>query len=307
MSDPMAPPLRMPQTRPPLARMLRIHALLQKGKYPNCATLAKRLEVSAKTAQRDIEFMRDRLELPVDYDRTRRGYYYTEEVTNFPTVQVSEGEVVALLVAQKAMEQYRGTPFEKILRRAVEKLAAGLEDEVSLGQADIIDTFSFHAFGVAPVAPVVFERLARAVRTRREVTFDYTKPKTGRTESRRVQPWHLANLDHCWYLIAHDPAKDALRHFALPRIKAVKIEHKTFRWPAEFSPREYFATAFGAYAGGKPQEVRIEFDATAAPFIKERVWHESQELQSLPDGRLILTMKVARLEPVENWVRSWGG
>lgn len=307
MSDPMAPPRRMPQTRPPLARMLRIHALLQKGKYPNCATLARQLEVSAKTAQRDIEFMRDRLELPVDYDRGRHGYYYTEEVVNFPTVQVSEGEVVALLVAQKAMEQYRGTPFEKILRRAVEKLAAGLEDEVSLGQADIIDTFSFHAFGVAPVEPVVFERLARAVRTRREVTFDYTKPKTGRTEIRRVQPWHLANLDQCWYLIARDPAKDAVRHFALPRIKAVKVELKSFRRPEDFSPRDYFATAFGSYAGGKPQEVRIEFDATAAPFIKERVWHESQKLESLPDGRLILTMKVARLEPVENWVRSWGG
>lgn len=307
MSNPMAPPRRMPQTRPPLARMLRIHALLQKGKYPNCATLARQLEISTKTAQRDIEFMRDRLELPVDYDRMRHGYYYTEEVTNFPTVQVSEGEVVALLVAQKAMEQYRGTPFEKTLRRAVEKLAAGLEEEISLGQADILDTFSFHAFGIAPVEPAVFERLARAVRARREVTFDYTKPRTGRTETRRVQPWHLANLEQCWYLIARDPAKDAVRHFALPRIKAVRVEQKTFRRPAEFSPREYFATAFGPYAGGKPQEVRIEFDATAAPFIKERVWHPSQKLEPLPDGPLILTMKVARLEPVENWVRSWGG
>jgi len=297
---------KLPHTRPPLARMLRIHELLQKGKHPNCTTLAKQLEISIKTAQRDIEFMRDRLALPIEYDPVKRGYGYTEEVANFPTVQVSEGEVVALLVAQKAMEQYRGTPFENTLRRAVEKLAAGLEEDITFAHADILDTFSFHAFGVAPVDPTVFERLARAVRARREVTFDYTKVKTGRTETRRVQPWHLANLDHCWYLVAHDLNKDAVRHFALHRIKAVKMESKTFRRPEGFSPRDYFATAFGPYAGGKPQEVKIEFDATVAPFIKERVWHPLQKLEPLPDGRLVLTMKVARLEPVENWVRSWG-
>ena len=305
-TDPMPPEKKLPQTRPPLARMLRIHALLQQDKYPNCATLAKQLEISTKTAQRDLEFMRDRLDLPLDYDRVRHGYHYTEEVVNFPTVQVTEGEVVALLVAQKAMEQYRGTPFEQPLRRAVEKLAAGLEDEVSFDLGDTLDTFSFHAFGVAPVEPAVFERLAQAVRARREVTFDYTKPKTGRTEPRHVQPYHLANLQQCWYLIARDVTKDAFRLFALPRIKAVKLTREAFRRPADFSVRDFLANAFGPYAGGSTQTVKIEFDAQAAPYIRERIWHKSQTLEPLPDGRLILTMQVPRLEPVNYWVESWG-
>lgn len=286
--------------------MLRIHALLQQDRRPNCSTLSKQLEISTKTAQRDLEFMRDRLELPIEYDPATRGYVYTEEVVNFPTVQVSEGEVVALLVAQKAMEQYRGTPFEETLRRAVQKLVASLEDEVNFELGDILDTFSFQSFGVAPVDPVVFERIAQAVRDQREITFDYTKARTGRTESRHVQPYHLANLQQCWYLIARDVAKGELRLFALPRIAAVKPGRKAFRRPVDFSPRDYLANAFGPYAAGKLQEVKIEFAAAVAPYIKERIWHASQKLESLPDGRLILTMTVARLELVESWVRSWG-
>jgi proteasome accessory factor B len=303
----MAAAPKVPQSRPPLERMLRIHGLLQHGKRPNCSTLAKQLEVSVKTAQRDIEFMRDRLNLPIDYDRTTHGYFYTEPVTNFPTVQVSEGEVVALLVAQKAMEQYRGTPFEKMLRTAVQKLAAGLADDISFGFADLVETFSFHTLGVAPVDPTVFERLAQAVRTRRETSFDYTKLKTGRTEARNVRPYHLVCLEQCWYLIAHDCARDALRLFALPRIKSVRLGRKTFVRPATFSARDHLANSFGAYAGATTQEVKIEFDTFAAPYIRERIWHESQKLKSQSAGGLVLTMKISRLVQVTSWVLSWGG
>jgi predicted DNA-binding transcriptional regulator YafY len=71
----MAAAPKVPQSRPPSERMLRIQGLLQHGKRPNCSALAKQLEISVKTAQRDIEFMRDRLNLPIDYDRTTHGYF----------------------------------------------------------------------------------------------------------------------------------------------------------------------------------------------------------------------------------------
>jgi proteasome accessory factor B len=60
-------------SRPPLARMHRIHEALQRGSHPNCSTLAREIEVAVKTIQRDIEFMRDQLGLPIEYDQARRG------------------------------------------------------------------------------------------------------------------------------------------------------------------------------------------------------------------------------------------
>ena len=71
--------------------MLRIHQAIQSGKHPNAVTLALDLEVSTKSIHRDLEFMRDRLQLPLQYNNDHKGYYYTEEVANFPTLQISEG------------------------------------------------------------------------------------------------------------------------------------------------------------------------------------------------------------------------
>src|SRR6266404_6398331 len=95
--------------RPPLQRMLRIHQAIQAGKFPNATKLAKELEVSTKSVHRDLDFMRDRLELPLEWKAGRRGYHYTAKVSTFPAVQISEGELVALVVAEKALQQYRGT------------------------------------------------------------------------------------------------------------------------------------------------------------------------------------------------------
>src|SRR5205814_9827800 len=117
-------------SRPPLERMMRLHEKLKAGKFPNCRKLAEELEVSSKTIHSDIDFMRDRLGLPIEYDQLHFGFAYTEPVTSFPSIEVSEGEIVALFVAQKAMEQYKGTPFEKSLNTAFEKISQGLKDTI---------------------------------------------------------------------------------------------------------------------------------------------------------------------------------
>ena len=54
---------RAGSTRRPIQRIYVIHEAVQEGSYPNCRTLAERLEVTDKTIQRDISFMRDELGL----------------------------------------------------------------------------------------------------------------------------------------------------------------------------------------------------------------------------------------------------
>jgi predicted DNA-binding transcriptional regulator YafY len=71
---------RLALSRPPLERMALIHGELLAGKYPNSQTLAQMLEVSPKSIQRDIDFMRDRLRLPIEYDPRAWGFYYTTQM-----------------------------------------------------------------------------------------------------------------------------------------------------------------------------------------------------------------------------------
>src|ERR1035441_5022007 len=109
-------------SRPPWDRVLQKAQALQSGKFPNASTPAREIEVATKTIHRDIEFMRDRLGLPVEYDSRRIGYFYTEEVSAFPNIQITEGELFALIVAEKALQQYRGTSFEKPILSAIRKM-----------------------------------------------------------------------------------------------------------------------------------------------------------------------------------------
>jgi predicted DNA-binding transcriptional regulator YafY len=97
-------------TRPPFERMQKIFEAIKSGKYPGRDTLAADIEVVSKTIQRDIDFMRDRFQLPIEYSRGHKGYYFSEPIENFPFFQLSEHELVSLLVAQKQWPSTKALP-----------------------------------------------------------------------------------------------------------------------------------------------------------------------------------------------------
>src|SRR5437762_12358233 len=198
-------------SRTPLERMMRLHATLKARRFPNCQKIAAELEVSAKTIQRDIDFMRDRLGLPIDYHPQEFGFYYTEAVTGFPSIEVSEGEITALFVAQKALAQYKGTPFEKPLRSAFRKITDGLKDRVSFSWTDLEDVISFRSAGASPADLELFELVSKGVLRSVELEFEYRKLKSNAYEARRVRPYHLGCLEHQWYLFAEDLTRQQLR------------------------------------------------------------------------------------------------
>lgn len=286
--------------------MMQIHEALRSGALVNCTKLVKSLEVSRKTIVRDIAFMRDQLDLPIEFDPKAGVYRYSSPVSAFPTVNVTEGELLALLVAQRALEQYRGTPFHRQLEIAFEKLAGGLRDRISFSPADELRTVSFKNFGLGKTDLATFNPLSAAVLHHEEVTFRYRKPGTTSASERRVHPYHLANRENLWYLVGFDTERQALRTFALPRISAVNRTKTIFERPADFSPETFFANALGVLGGTGDYRVVIRFTAAAAERVREREWHESQELRELKGGALELEMRLGALEEAEQWILGWG-
>lgn len=302
----MAQGAALPSSRPPLARILRIHEQLQDGKLTNCTKLAKLLEVSTKTISRDLEFMRDQLGLPVEYDPKIYAWRYTHPVKNFPTVQISEGELLALLVAQKALEQYRGTPYHDQLAQAFAKLSAGLRDQVSFTPSTALGNVSFHHLGLSKADLTIFQHLTHALSDSREIEFTYQKPHTSAPEVRRLHPYHLSNRENAWYVVGHDPDKHALRTYAVGRMKKIALSQRQFTKPTEFSPESYYAKSFGAFVGTGDHRVVIRFNPTVAAQIRERFWHDSQEFKELPKGQLELRLHLNSLDEIQRWVLGWG-
>src|SRR4051812_44689484 len=293
-------------SRPPLERMMRLHAALKARHFPNCQKIAAELEVSAKTIQRDIDFMRYRLGLPIEYHPQEFGFFYSEPVTAFPNIEVSEGEITALLVAQKALAQYKGTPFERPLQSAFRKLTDGLKDRLSFSWHDLEEAISFRSAGSSPADLELFEAVSKSVLRSVELEFDYRKLNSAGYEERRVRPYHLGCLENQWYLFADDLERRQLRTFALPRMRAVKLTTKGFRRPADFSIAQILSGSFGVHSGGKKQRIRIEFDSFAARLVAERKWHESQRIREMPSGSILLELELGGLEEIERWILSWG-
>lgn len=285
---------------------MRIHQALQSGGYPNATALAREIEVATKTIHRDIEFMRDRLNLPVEFDASRNGYFYTGEVSAFPTMQITEGEIVALVVAEKALQQYRGTSFEKPLLSAIKKMEQALPETISLNLADIERTISFRTRAEAVLNLEVFDGLARAVAQRRQLELLYRKPGQS-AEKRLVDPYHLANINGEWYLFAFDHARKDLRTFVPARIQSVKQTGKSFERTQKFSLERRLRDSFGVHAGEGKFEVVIHFSPRAADYIREKKWHPSQSLSDLKNGGVELRMQLSSLAEVQRWVLSWAG
>ena len=281
--------------------MLRIHQAIQSGKYPNATKLAGELEVTTKTIHRDIEFMRDRLELPIEYDGSKFGYHYTEEVTAFPTVQITEGELFALIVAEKALQQYRGTTFEKPLLSAIKKMEQSLPETISINLPDLEQTISFRTRAEQILDLEIFDALAKAAAHRRQIELTYRKPGRTESEQRIVDPYHLANINGEWYLFAFDQLRQDIRTFAPARIQTVKATGKTFPRPQKFSLEKRLRDSFGVQSGEGQHDVVIRFDARVADYVREKKWHESQELRELKGGAVELRLKLSSLNEIERW------
>lgn len=293
-------------SRPPLERMMRIHEALRAGGYPNCFRLGREMEVSYKTIQRDIDFMRDRMDLPIEYDAVRHGFHYARPVASLPTVTVSEGELVALLVAQKALEQYRGTPFERPIASAFEKLAASLPAEQGVSIHELSNAVSFKPASLASADLRIFSRAADAVLHGREIAFDYAAlGKTART-TRRMQPYHLGCISDQWYLIGLDPDRGAERTFALARMRRLRFTGRRFSKPEDFSIEAFLSGSFSAFQARETKQVRLRLEGIAAKLASERKWHASQKLKSLSGGRVEITLRVGIAPDLENWILSLG-
>ncbi|MCH7228741.1 helix-turn-helix transcriptional regulator [Haloferula sp. A504] len=303
---------RVGKTRAPMERIYHIHKAIEEGRLPNCSILADELEVTPKTVQRDINFMRDRLQLPLEYDDQAHGYRYTEDVSNFPVFEVGAEELAGLFLARQALESVRGTQLEQTMRNVFAKLTRSMEGKVKFAWADLDKALSRKPQGVTKTDLKLFGKLAEAVLERREVEFGYRKLGSDRSEKRRIRPYHLGEVDQCWYLIGYDLERDALRTFAFPRIRAAKARKETFEVPDNFDGPAYLGTSFGIWTDPEnpdyKQEVRIELSGYAARLVQERRWHPSQQVTALnaTASRVEVRFEVGRLEELVRWTLSWG-
>ena len=80
-------------------RIIWLHKRIKDGYYPNAMRLSERFGISHRQAQRDCDYLRRKLEAPVAFDRSKQGYYYTENFSLPDSIRVEDPRDISNLVA----------------------------------------------------------------------------------------------------------------------------------------------------------------------------------------------------------------
>jgi predicted DNA-binding transcriptional regulator YafY len=154
-------------------RFLMIDSLIREGKRPNTGQLAAKLEVTARTIQRDIEYMRDMFGAPIEHDQTNRGFYYSEPNFFIKSVPLTEGELFSIALFDQLLDQYRNTPLENSLRTIFNKIIQCLPDNVNVDANFLTTQMSFIPDTAGKIDRKAFKAIFTALKTRHTIAFDY--------------------------------------------------------------------------------------------------------------------------------------
>src|SRR4030066_1115946 len=265
---------------------------VRSGKYPNATSLSGQFEISVKTAQRDIEFMRDRLNCPLSYDQSRKGYYYEDDTFSLPMVYLSSEELASLLIARKFLKDISGGYVGKEISTVIEKITAILKKHVA--EENLIDdALSFQLIEYSPAPEEVFKSVLEGCLKRRSLSFTYRSLTRDDQTTRTVDPYHLLNYMGTWHLIAYCHLRKDLRNFVFGRMSDLRVLENTFTIPKSFNIQEHLQAAFGIYKGIPTKEVTLRFSPEKARWIIGQVWHKDQKTKILKDGSLELSFPVA--------------
>lgn len=284
-------------------RIHQIVHLLESSRRPvPIARLLSELEVSRATFKRDIEYLRDRLGAPIEWQRGGAGQPggYVLRGDNAQARQAfgirglwfNQSEIYALLMMHQlagSMEPGLVTAQSQALLTRITHLLGTADDDPETVMSYIRILHS----ATKRRASAGFEVIARATVRRRRLRILYYTRSRDVTGERTVSPQRLLHYRENWYLLAwcHD-ARD-LRLFALDAIRHAELMRETARAVANRRLDDAMGSGFGIFGGRARQRARLRFSPTAARWIADEVWHPQQKI-SWDGDHLILDVPYAQ-------------
>lgn len=282
-----------------MERIYFFHNAIIDKEYPNTKTIMKKFGVSESSARRDIDYLGEFLGAPLQFDRTRNGYFYTSSGFRLPFEE--SPNIVAFLGLLYKMAEEAGLSALPEVTALKEKLSAMLSPG-----SNIVDAIRFEKIEAEPVngekLKAIFDAIQKGVRLR----FQYRRPN-GEESEREVDPLKLINYQWRWYLAAFCHKRKAFRVFHLPRMSVIKLTEKSCH-VCEIRNEELdglLNRSFGIFKGTDIKNVRIRFIKDAAAVVREQVWHPNQTIEGVQDG-IVLGLPVTDFTEIMMKILQFG-
>jgi predicted DNA-binding transcriptional regulator YafY len=287
-------------------RFLWFHGKVKARSYPNARTLSDAFELSCRTAQRDIEFMRDRLRAPLVYSGERKGYAYTDWSFELPGLLLTEENIVAVALAVRLASSVPDERMKQNLCSFLDDLL-GRNGKSGLCSTDIAELISVKNVEYSKVSSPHFPLITEALLKNSPLEITYHSPHKNETTLRKVLPLHLLLYMGTWHVIAFCAAKKGLRDFMVSRIRSAKRLEESLALPHNLpSAKEYVRKNFGIMQGRKGETVKLRFSSSVASWVREQVWHPAQKAVTRRDGSLVLSFPVADFREIIRRILFYG-
>lgn len=271
-------------------RFYKIELLIRNRGGASFQTLREALEVSPATLKRDLQYLRDRMDAPIEYDRSDGVYRFAANAGpraashELPGLWFSETEIHALLSMHQLIS---GLDADGVLSRHLQPMLDKLHGMLGANDDESRQmTRRVRIVGTAAraVPNRQFELVGAALQKRLRLQLRYLTRSRNEVSERIVSPQRLVHYRSTWYLDAWCHRSEALRRFALDAIEQAQLTDQRAKEVPMKTVEAGFDAGYGIFGGQPAGMATLVFDAEPAQWVAHEVWHPEQRGRVLADG-----------------------
>jgi predicted DNA-binding transcriptional regulator YafY len=273
-------------------RFYKIQGLLERKGSVRLEEFLAELSISRATFKRDLEYLRDRLHAPIEWDRETRGYRFTRPNPDAPRFQLpglwfNASEIRALLTMQHLLANLQ----PGLLGPHVQPLLARLRQLLDTGDhpaEEVERRIRIIHLGARQLSLPHFEVVASAVLARTRLAIVYRARGRNEVTEREVSPQRLVHYRENWYLDAWCHLREDIRSFAVDAIEKAAAVDKRAKAVSDRELDEVLASGYGIFSGRRTTWASLRFTPERARWVSAEQWHPQQKSRFEPDGSYVL-------------------
>jgi len=275
-----------------MERLHRIKYLIQSRGCVPIEDFMTSLEISRATFKRDLDYLRDRMNAPIVYDRSMGGYRFDKpnagDKIELPGLWFSEKEATALVLMQHLLANLDTSGLLSPHIAPLMDIVDGILGQSEVSAKELRKRIK--VFGMSARKNILenFEEVGVSLLKRQRLHLSYYSKGKNESTERAVSPQRLIFYRDNWYLDAYCHLRKGLRSFAMDGIRTAHVlEDKATEVP-EKELHENFAESYGIFSGKATQRAKLRFTPEKARWVSAETWHGQQVSSFDKDGNYVL-------------------
>ena len=296
-----------------LSRISRIDDELRSGRYPNSEELALKMEVSPRTILRDIEFLKDFYDAPIEYDYFKRGFYYTEPNFFIKSIILTEEEFKIITIYDgiiKKMyddEDKLNIKFRKAIGKILAVIPENKTKDLAYSPSDDDNNDSFFE-PTDKIDDKILLALNEAIENQEIIEVEYIGINDKEYSLLKLKPLCIdIEKRNCDLIALSKENSKKPGVYLISNMRNLRNTKKSFKIPSKIKIPDFFVSETKSSSGdNKTYLFELSFHKNNASEAINRVYYHNQTIEQRKDGTVHVKFRTSRLQDVYHWVLGQG-